>query len=282
MRKKSIEVAKKLIVFLMTLLLVVLFCSVALAVYNLITFNVEMSKYIYLLIGVFLIPLEYALTGRVDGIFQDQANAILCLAVPVVLIVLIIIMLANISKMHNGRYSSKKRALFNTVGDILLFVFLAYFVLSSIFITVQYSKLVNIFNDIGPDFVKTITTSFGFNLIVIKEIVVAYFGAFVCLFGLISFIVGLFHKSTKVRIITSINFYSSEFEEDKAISNTKSTTEIKQTKQEEVAIDIPENDPKAQNLIKKIMQLDELRNQGKISNVDYTRLRQKAIRRYKN
>ena len=53
-------------------------------------------------------------------------------------------------------------------------------------------------------------------------------------------------------------------------------------KKEQVIADIPENDPKAKNLIKKIMQLEELKNSGKITNVDYTRLRQKAIRRYKN
>ena len=56
----------------------------------------------------------------------------------------------------------------------------------------------------------------------------------------------------------------------------------KEEKKEQVIADIPENDPKAKNLIKKIMQLEELKNSGKITNTDYTRLRQKAIRRYKN
>ena len=42
-----------------------------------------------------------------------------------------------------------------------------------------------------------------------------------------------------------------------------------------------EVDPEAKNLVNKIRQLDELRKAGKISNTDYTRLRQKAIRRYK-
>ena len=37
----------------------------------------------------------------------------------------------------------------------------------------------------------------------------------------------------------------------------------------------------SQALINKIMQLNELKDSGKINEVEYTRLRQKAIRRYK-
>ena len=283
MKNRNIKVAKKFLIFLMTLIIVVSFSGIGLSVFNLISFNVEASKYIYLLLGVFLLPYEFITQGRIVGMFQEQGNIVYALIISIAIFVLTIVLLANSSKMYNGKYSSIKRAIFGVIANVLIFIFTAIFVFGAVMITLKYNQMVNGVNDIGPEFIKIIMTNFGFNLIVVKEIVAAYFGSLVCLFTLIVFIIGMFHKSTKVKIITSINFYSDEYEEDKAITNsTSSVQKSKKEKKEQVIADIPENDPKAKNLIKKIMQLEELKNSGKITNVDYTRLRQKAIRRYKN
>lgn len=283
MKKRNIKVAKKFLTFLMALIIVVSFAGIGLSVFNLISFNVEASKYIYLLLGVFLLPYEFITQGRIVGMFQEQGNIVYTLIISIAIFVLTIVLLTNASRMYNGKYSSVKRAIFGIIANVLIFIFTAIFVFGAVMITLKYNQMVNGVNDIGPEFIKIIMTNFGFNLIVVKEIVVAYFGLLVCLFALIVFVIGMFHKSTKVKIITSINFYSDEYEEDKAITNsTSSVQKSKEEKKEHVIADIPENDPKAKNLIKKIMQLEELKNSGKITNTDYTRLRQKAIRRYKN
>ena len=277
MKNKSIKVARRFVNIIMALLIVVCFCAIGLSVFNLVNYNVEASKYIYLLLGVFLLPCEYFFKGKLDGFFQQQSNIFICLLISVCLLILIITLVSFISKMFNNKYSSVKRTLWGIFANIILLLFLLVFVLSVVFFTAKYSQIINAVNNFGPDFIKTITTNFGFNALVIKELIVAYLGAVVCVFGLVSFIIGMSHKSTKIKILSSINFYSSEYEEVKSEGKTKDE------KQElDVVTEMPETNPNAKNLINKIMQLEELKNAGKIDNVDYTRLRQKAIRRYKS
>lgn len=284
MKKKNIKVAKKLLNFLLALVILVSLLAVGLSVYNLISYNIEASKYIYLLIGVFLLPYEFLVQGKIDGMFQQQSNIVYCLLIALAIFLISVLVLVNASKMYNGKYSTAKRTVFGVITNLLLVVFVAVFALGAVILTIKYSQIENGLNNIGPEIIKTIFTNFGFNLIIIKEIVAGYLGLLICLFSFMSFLIGMFHKSSKIKLVTSINFYSSDYEEDKAITNTStSTNNTKDDKKEEVVIsDIPENDPKAKSLIKKIMQLEELKNSGKISNVDYTRLRQKAIKRYKN
>lgn len=284
MKMKNIKVAKKLLNILLALVILVSLLSVGLSIYNLISYNIEASKYIYLLIGIFLLPYEFLVTGKIEGMFQEQSNIVYCLLIAIAIFIISVLVLTYASKMFNGKYSTTKRTIFGVVTNFLLFVFVGVFALGAVMLSIKYSQIENGLNNVGPEIIKTIFTNFGFNLIMIKEIVAGYLGFVVCLFSFVSFIIGMVHKSSKVKLISSINFYSSDFEEDKAITNT--TTSSKNTKNEDknnvVINDIPENDPKAKNLIKKIMQLEELKDSGKISNVDYTRLRQKAIKRYKN
>lgn len=279
MKKKGIKVAKKLINFLMVLLILVSLVTIGLCVYNLISFNVEASKYVYVLIGVFLLPYEFLTIGKIDGMFQEQANCLTCLLIAVGILILVIIVLINSAKMFNGKFSSKKRTVAGIFACILIFLFFAWFTFGAILLSIKYTQIENTINVIGPEFIKTIKTNFGFNLVTVKEITVAYFGLLVCLFSLITFIIGMSHRSTKVKIVSSINFYSGVYEEQKVDAQEKGqesiNAEVKET-------EMPESSPKAKNLINKIMQLEELKKAGKISNTDYTRLRQKAIKRYKN
>lgn len=283
MKKKNIKVAKKLLNFLLALVILVSLLSVGLSVYNLISYNIEASKYIYLLIGVFLLPYEFLVTGKIEGMFQQQSNIVYCLLIAIVIFIISVLVLTYASKMFNGKFSTTKRTVFGVVTNFLLIVFVGVFALGAVMLSIKYSQIENGLNNVGPEIVKTIFTNFGFNVIMIKEIVAGYLGLIICLFSFVTFVIGMVHKSSKVKLITSINFYSSDFEEDKAIINTTSSSQNTKNDKEEVIVkDIPENDPKAKSLIKKIMQLEELKNSGKISNVDYTRLRQKAIKRYKN
>ena len=279
MKKKGIKVAKKIINFLMVLLILVSFITIGLSVYNLISFNVEAAKYVYFLIGVFLLPYEFLAKGKIDGMFQEQTNCFICALIAIGILLLSIFFLINSAKMFNGKYSSKKRTLAGVLASALIFVFLAWFVLSAVLLSLRYSPIENSLNSVGPEFIKIIKTNFGFNLIMWKEIFIAYFGVIACFIAFVFFIMGISHKSTKVKIVSSINFYSSIYEEKQSDARQKGQPEKPTINQE---TEIEESNLKAKNLINKIMQLEELKKAGKISNTDYTRLRQKAIKRYKN
>ena len=111
MKKRNIKVAKKFLTFLMALIIVVSFAGIGLSVFNLISFNVEASKYIYLLLGVFLLPYEFITQGRIVGMFQEQGNIVYALIISIAIFVLTIVLLTNASRMYNGKYSSVKRIL---------------------------------------------------------------------------------------------------------------------------------------------------------------------------
>lgn len=276
MKKKSIKVAKWFVKLLMSLTIVFAIGALGLSIYNSISYNVEVAKYIYMLIGIFLIPLEFVLTGNF-GKLQEQDGNLVGLIVSMVLIVFAIVVLVNVSKMFNGKYSTVKRTVASTIANCLLFIFFAFFAFGAVVFTIYSSQITNIINSIGPEFVKMFTISYGVNLIFVKEIIAGYFGAISSLFILIMFIVGNVHKSSKVKMINSIYFYSSQYEEQ--VAETKVKEEQKQ-EQENLEPAYSES-PQAKELISKIMQLDELRKAGKLTDVQYTKLRQKAIRRYK-
>lgn len=281
MKKKCVKVAKKLINVFMVLLLVGTLISIGLCVFNLISYNVEVARYIYASMGYILLPYEFLAIGKIDGIFIEQSNLVVCLIIAIVMFILQIAVLSNTTKMFNGKYSSIKRNIAGVIANIIIFLFFAVFVIGCVIMSVKYLPIENAINTVGPEFIKLIKTNFGVNLITLLATVCAYIGAFVCIFAFVFFIVGMSHKSTKVKIVSSIYFYSSEYEEP-TDGNKQSSKKNEEKKQESQNQEIPESSQNAKNLINKIMQLEELKNAGKISNADYTRLRQKAIERYKN
>lgn len=259
----------------MVLLIIVSSIAVGISIYNCISFDAELAKYIYILLGVFLLPYEFLTTGKIEGIFQDQSNALVCFLISLAFLVAFVLVSVNSSRMFSNKYSSGKRTFSSVIAITFVFLFFAMFALSAVVLTAKYTQITIAIDNIGPELLKKLTTSFGFNALIVKELFIAYFGTVVCIYGLIFFIIGMSHKSTKVRILTSINFYSSEYQEP--IQDNKTKEDDKKVE----IVEMPETDPKAKDLVTKVMQLEELKKQGKISNTEYTQLRQRAIRRYK-
>lgn len=276
MKKKSVKVARVFIKTLMSLILIFSLGALGLSIFNSISFDAEVSKYIYFLIGVFIIPFEFLFTGNLGQVQQQEGNLV-GLIVSMVVIVLAIVVLVNSSKMFDGKYSSVKRTLAGTIANVLIFIFLAMFTFSSIMFSIYSSQITNIINSIGPEFVKMFTISYGVNLIFILNIVFAYFGAVSSLLVLVMFVLSMLHKSSKIKTVNSIYFYSSQYEEP--VQETKVKEEQKEA--EEIQEPTQTESPQAKELINKIMQLEELKKAGKLTDVQYTKLRQKAIRRYK-
>ena len=122
------------------------------------------------------------------------------------------------------------------------------------------------------------------NFILVKGFGLSVLTFVICLFGFITLIVKnpniTFKRrgGKKIRTTTSLYFYSSEYKEPK--------DEVKIHKSDdgsgvEIVENIKESNEKAQDLVKKVMQLNELKEQGQITEREYTKLRQKAIKRYK-
>ena len=81
----------------MSLTIVFAIGALGLSIYNSISYNVEVAKYIYMLIGIFLIPLEFVLTDNF-GKLQEQDGNLVGLIVSMVLVVFAIVVLVNVSK----------------------------------------------------------------------------------------------------------------------------------------------------------------------------------------
>ena len=276
MKKTSVKVARVFIKILMTLVMIFSLGALGLSIFNSISFNMEVAKYIYFLIGVFVIPFEFLFTGNLGQVQQQEGNLV-GLIVSMIVIVLAIIVLVNSSKMFDGKYSSVKRTIAGTITKVLIFIFLAMYTFSAIMFSVYSNQITNIINSSGPEFVKMFTISYGVNLIFILNIVLAYFGAFSSLLVLVMFIFSMIHKSSKIKVVNSICFYSSPYEQQIQETN------VKEEQKEVVETQEPAHteSPQAKELINKIMQLEELKKAGKLTDVQYTKLRQKAIRRYK-
>lgn len=276
MNKKRVKVARGFIKILMSLLLIFSISGLGLAIFNSIAYNVEVAKYIYFLIGVFIIPFEFLFTKNLGQLQQQEGN-IVALIVSMVVVVLAIVVLVNTSKMFDGKYSSVKRTLAGTIANVLIFIFFAMFTFSAIIFSINSSQITNIINTVGPEFVKMFTISYGINLIFIVNIVFAYFGAISSLLALVMFMLSMVHKSSKVKVVNSIYFYSSQYEEQITESKTKDEKDMAEVSNEPAHTESPQ----AKELINKIMQLEDLKKAGKLSDVQYTKLRQKAIKRYK-
>ena len=137
----------------------------------------------------------------------------------------------------------------------------------------NYFKINKSLTDINRFFTRK-----GANIPVITtylNVLIQYFTAF-----LFAFIVALCYKKPTpkaIKVYGTINFYSDEFEEVQNEVSEKQAEEVESVESK----GIKESSEEAKDLIQKVMQLEELRKTGQINDVEYTKLRQKAIKRYK-
>lgn len=276
MDNKGLRFAKRFFNTILVLILLVTFAGLCVSIYNSFAYNYETAKYIYVLLGFVMLPLEYLTTGTFSGRFQEQASTHICIIIEIIILFAIILYLSSASSAFRRKNSVAMRKFYSVMSIVLQAIFVGVFG-GSLFVAItNYSVVLNALNSFGPDLINKLTTTIGVNVVLIKEVVVASWGFVAGVFALIMFILATAHKSTKVKIVQGgTSFYSSDYEEP------KKENKVKEVADEQQAEPAHKEDPRAQELINKIMELEELKKQGRISNVDYTRLRQKAIRRYK-
>ena len=87
-------------------------------------------------------------------------------------------------------------------------------------------------------------------------------------------------KVKKEKKYVSLNFYTEEFIKEPEKKKIEEKTKTAERSNPTVALK-QKTKKQSQELINRIMQLNALRDSGQISDVEYTKLRQKVIKRYR-
>ena len=226
----------------------------------------EVAKYVYTLFSEIMLPVihlfgfDFALSDSLFVVF-GLGTSILCAFISIVAF-------KDISKYFNKANTKKKLSL----------IFISLFALIT-FIFGIYGILVGIIN--SKKFVPFLEANSLLGAGAMTKYLFVH-GLFV-LIGLVSIAYFVFAKSKGTRQakeVSSLYFYSDEYlQVQKEENATPTKPEIKtndiNSKQ------LTESNEQAKDLVQKIMDLNKLKESGEISSVEYTRLKQKAIRRYK-
>ena len=230
----------------------------------------DFVDWVYLLFGFVFAPIEYLMCGAVGQLLTDAYSMIIFIVSTVVFVLSIVLMVYKLKSSNEEEYRKKY---FKKISYVLLILSLIMFIFNLSVLLINFNNINNYLISVVEMFYKLAVG----NILIIIYITIIIFGILVLLFSLISTIFYKKETTKTVKIYGTINFYSKEFEEPQ--------NDISVKKQEEEgfveSLGIKESTEEAKDLVNKIMQLEELRESGQISNVEYTKLRQKAIKRYK-
>jgi len=160
---------------------------------------------------------------------------------------------------------------------VFISIILIYFAFAIIVMALKFNYAQGIFKTFEVGILNLIANLISVNLLLLVDLVILGISFIALLIALISLII-YFNKSKNKQVQTQkLYFYSSQYEQQEV----KEKVDSKQQVIEEEIKDIPESNQNAKDLITKIMQLENLRAEGKISDREYIRLRERSIRRYK-
>lgn len=251
------------------LMMVLSLLGIVLVILDQFNLNFEPLKVIYVLLPELILPFIYFVFGSFNWPSDNNLVAITtCVFVIVLLFMFIIVRDISMSTKDATKESRKTSFIWSAIGSL---IFLAYNIYGLFIVCLKNY-------DIGT-FLSS--KSFGFmssTAMYVKMIVVISIFIVIC----IGFIIGLLTiltKRPKSKITgVSVYFYSSQYEEKRPEDKTKNVSnEIS----EEDSKDIDEASSQSKKLIKRIMELNKMKERGEIDEVEFTRLRQIAIRRYR-
>lgn len=273
---KLLKISKILLKVLLIPMLIISILAFGLVTFNMFSFSAEVSKYIYLLLGVFVLPIEFLINKGV-GVMLAQEKILFLVLISILLIIISILFLLSIKKMYkNGIKSTNRFTIFTLV---LSLIFSIYFIFASIVFIANFASLNQSLNLTNSKILTTISNILGVNITLLKELIIAGILSIVNLFALVVLCIFVSKNAVviKNKRYYNIQFYSKDYE--LVEEPVKKSSEKQKTVQEPTEVTTGTKESKS--LINKIMALEELKRAGKISNVEYTRLRQSAIKRYK-
>ena len=231
----------------------------------------EPLKYVYVVMYELLLPFIYMLFGNIATLTINNIVSVgVCTSVA--LLLLSIVAFRDTSKATGYISYPNKKVSYIWVG-IYSFVLCVLFGFSLILTGVEYTKISTFLAENSASEITTI-------VIIIKAITLSSLAILISLAMLIALIANRSKGQKRVKDAKKgLSFYSKEYEEkaqeSKMLNKNTDPDELAHSKE------AAESNPKAQNLINRIMELNKSLENGEITDVEYTRLRQIALRRYR-
>ena len=235
-------------------------------------FDFEPIKYIYIVMYELLIPFIYLFFGNFNTLTTNNIVS-LGIGICVMFLILSIIAIRDISRATSYLSHPNKKVsyIWSGVYSIILVIVYGF---SLIMTGVEYNKI-NTF--ITQNSVGSISSS----AVILKGVILA---SIALIISLATFFALLASRTKGVKRAREVGgtlfFYSSQYDEQ--IQENKPSAQMEEDNSSNKTIDeSTESSPQAKNLINRIMELNKMLANGEIDDVEYTRLRQTAIRRYK-
>lgn len=271
MNKKLRRVSCTISIVMCTIILLCSLAGLALVLCkNILSFS-DMQKFFYIAVAEVFMPIELFVKGKL-GTFSDAVFTPIAVSTLIVVIVLCLFLLRDLIKVKKPYQKNK----FYTVSLLItLFIILGYFIFSLVIVNTNLTGVTKYLSAIAKE-------DFIVNIIKIKANVLPAIYVLVSLLSIVAVILTIEREPKLISVKNSLDgmgFYASDYEEaEKEVKEAKKQSDS--LEQDAPVVDVTENG-KSKVLLEKIMKLNELKDEGQISSVEYTRLRQKLIRRYK-
>lgn len=277
MDKKIVRISGRCLTILLWVLLALSVSSLIFVVLGQVLPDFNPVGYIYTFTGEIMMAVQFLISGEAE-LTKNYIPYVICFALAVVIICICAIKdLINVYG-HRSKFSPNKK--FSFISSLIFCgIFFVYFTFNLIVFCVNYNKFLTFLTANAPGFVINMTN--GADIIMVKNIII-------CVLFIVASAVVFFafmlnrekEQKQQIKQAFNFNFYSDEYEQKE--SNEIKPVEVEPERQEEQQ-EAEKAKPKkqAQDLVTRIMQLNELKDTGQISDVEYTKLRQKAIKRYK-
>ena len=115
----------------------------------------------------------------------------------------------------------------------------------------------------------------------LKGIIVCGLIAFSSLFAFIVYIINRERGEKRNKDAFGITYYAEDYLQKKQEAVDENERLTQEVNSEGSTNNVKEKSAGSKKLLERIMQLNELKDSGQITEVEYTKLRQKAIRKYK-
>ena len=232
----------------------------------------EPLKFIYIVMYEFLLPFMYLIFGDVAS---PSATFLISIGVGICVILLILSIIAIIDTSRATSYISHHNKKLSYIWAGIYSVLLAcIFGFTLVLTGTQYE---NISAFLSQDSVSIVEAS-----IVVLRVLIGSALAFVINIAMFITLVACREKGQKrtkevggSKIFFYSNQYAENFQDSKLLKNDNSEDKNNSNQ------DSTESSPKGKELINRIMELNKMLQSGEIDDVEFTRLRQIAIRRYR-
>lgn len=240
-------------------------------------------SFAYLLVGEAIIPIELLVNGDLGAFYVSTMN-IVSICVSLAIFVLCILAIREFSRIGRKDKKGKRvKVKHSFVGTMIIsIVLMGYYTFNAIMTYLNYLIIRKYLRRNLSGIVEKVVEDIGKDALMIKFFVIC---ALIVGLAFIIFILNFICKEKgevvikgNKTVVQELTFYSDEFIKNEE-TQTVQVQETRENKEEIMSPIIKKKE--SEDLIMKIMQLNELKNSGQINEVEYTRLRQKAIRRYR-